>query len=98
MLRSAPMNTVAEAPVLPETDLSAFVPAEVGRIKHHQTDLPRIARDPRITTRIDAALREIPTVHHLYCHDSRALHFLQPESVHLVVTSPPYWTLKEYRQ
>ena len=23
--------------------------------------------------------------------------FLKPQSVHLVVTSPPYWTLKEYR-
>jgi DNA modification methylase len=23
---------------------------------------------------------------------------LEPESVHLVVTSPPYWTLKEYRE
>jgi DNA modification methylase len=22
--------------------------------------------------------------------------FLEPESIHLVVTSPPYWTLKEY--
>ncbi|HHL38978.1 MAG TPA: site-specific DNA-methyltransferase [Deltaproteobacteria bacterium] len=24
--------------------------------------------------------------------------FLEPRSVHLVVTSPPYWTLKEYRR
>ena len=22
----------------------------------------------------------------------------QPESVHLVITSPPYWTLKEYHR
>jgi len=22
---------------------------------------------------------------------------LEPQSVHLVLTSPPYWTLKEYR-
>jgi hypothetical protein len=72
-------------------------PPEVGRIRDHQTDLPRIARDPKLTARIDATLREIPTCHHLYCHDSRDLSFLAPESVHLIVTSPPYWTLKEYR-
>ena len=91
------MRPAVEAPAVPDVDLSPFVPAEVGRIKDHQTDLPRIARDPRLTARIDATLREIPTAHHLYCHDSRALSFLEPESVHLVVTSPPYWTLKEYR-
>jgi len=29
--------------------------------------------------------------------DARDLSFIPDESVHLVVTSPPYWTLKEYR-
>ena len=86
-----------ESPALPALDPSQFVPIEVGRISNHQTDLPRIARDPALTARIDARLREIPTVHHLYCHDSRRLDFLEPGSIHLVVTSPPYWTLKEYR-
>jgi DNA modification methylase len=91
------MTTAIEKPLVPELDLSPFVPAAVGRIRDHQTDLPRIARDPGLTAHIDATLREIPTVHHLYCHDSRDLGFLEPESVHLIVTSPPYWTLKEYR-
>jgi DNA modification methylase len=36
------------------------------------------------------------TAHRLYCRDARDLAFLKDESVHLVVTSPPYWTLKEY--
>jgi modification methylase len=85
------------SPVQPELDAAAFVPAEIGRIRDHQTDLPRIARDPKLTALIDARLREIPTEHHLYCHDSRELAFLEPETVHLVVTSPPYWTLKRYR-
>ncbi|MEW6169142.1 MAG: site-specific DNA-methyltransferase [Pseudomonadota bacterium] len=31
-------------------------------------------------------------------HDSRQITFLPPNSVHLVVTSPPYWTLKDYRE
>jgi len=32
----------------------------------------------------------------LHCGDARELDWLPDESVHLVVTSPPYWTLKEY--
>ncbi len=40
----------------------------------------------------------MPTRHELYCRDARDLGFLPDQSVHLVVTSPPYWTLKEYRR
>ena len=36
------------------------------------------------------------TTHHLVHADARNLLFLPNESVHLVVTSPPYWTLKRY--
>lgn len=32
----------------------------------------------------------------LRCGDARDLSWIPSESVHLVVTSPPYWTLKEY--
>jgi DNA modification methylase len=34
--------------------------------------------------------------HTLLCGDARTLRTVSDESVHLVVTSPPYWTLKEY--
>jgi modification methylase len=37
------------------------------------------------------------TEHKLYCGDARDLSFIPDSSVHLVLTSPPYWTLKEYR-
>lgn len=37
------------------------------------------------------------TVHRLVHGDARDISFLTDESVHLVVTSPPYWTLKKYR-
>jgi len=37
------------------------------------------------------------TCHRLVHGDARGLSFLDGESVHLVVTSPPYWTLKRYR-
>ena len=39
--------------------LDAFVPSAIGPLRNHQTDLPRIARDPRLTAAIDAALRDI---------------------------------------
>ncbi|HEU0011977.1 MAG TPA: site-specific DNA-methyltransferase [Verrucomicrobiae bacterium] len=39
---------------------------------------------------------EIPTVHRLVQGDARNLSFIADESIHLVVTSPPYWTLKRY--
>ena len=38
------------------------------------------------------------TIHRLIQGDARNLSFLDDESVHLVVTSPPYWTLKRYRE
>ena len=36
------------------------------------------------------------TVHRLHQGDARDLSWIPDGSVHLVVTSPPYWTLKEY--
>jgi len=59
--------------------------------------IPRIARNPELLADIAAAVRTFPTTHRLYLHDARRLNMLEPGSIHLVVTSPPYWTLKEYR-
>lgn len=38
------------------------------------------------------------TEHRLHLGDARDLSWIPDESVHLVVTSPPYWTLKEYER
>jgi site-specific DNA-methyltransferase (adenine-specific) len=38
------------------------------------------------------------TTHTLRLGDARDLSWLENESVHLVVTSPPYWTLKQYKE
>lgn len=38
------------------------------------------------------------TGHRLVQGDARDLFFIGDESVHLVITSPPYWTLKRYRE
>ena len=75
-----------------------WLPPEIGEITNHQTDLPRIAKDPKLTALIEGQLSQIPTTHDLYRRDSRAIDFLLPNSLHLVVTSPPYWTLKDYNR
>jgi modification methylase len=41
---------------------------------------------------------ELPTVHRLVQGDARDLSFISDASIHLVATSPPYWTLKRYNE
>ena len=81
-----------------EVNFESFIPSEIKQLQNPQTDVPRIAKDQRLTSLIEAALHEVPTTHNLHLHDARRISFLEPESVHLVLTSPPYWTLKEYHQ
>lgn len=88
-----PFSAGATAPLEPE----AWLPGEVGPIIDHQTALPRIAKDAKLVAEIERRLPQIPTRHHLFNADSRVLDFIPADSVHLVLTSPPYWTLKEYR-
>ncbi len=78
-------------------DLSAFVPPELTRAGDPQTMIPRLAKDENSVRAIEHSVRTIPTTHDLYLGDARTVLNLKPESVHLVLTSPPYWTLKEYR-
>ena len=61
-----------------------------------QTAIPRIARDQVLLASIEEAVRSLPTHHELMLGDARDLSAIVSESVHLVVTSPPYWTLKHY--
>src|SRR5437868_7365219 len=55
--------------------------------------------------RANAILRNVPwpkpfdrTSHRLHCGDARNLSWIADGTVHLIVTSPPYWTLKQYEQ
>jgi DNA modification methylase len=77
--------------------IADYVPEELRSLENPQTEIPAIAKDGRLVGLIEDAIRRIPTSHALYLHDARRFQGLRPESVHLVVTSPPYWTLKEYR-
>lgn len=78
-------------------DLSQFVPTGVLPLRDSQTDIPRIAKDKHLVKLIEESIRRIPTRHSLNLGDAREMSGLASGSVHLIVTSPPYWTLKEYR-
>jgi hypothetical protein len=41
-------------------------------------------------------IHEIQTSHCLINGDARDLSFVNDQSVHLIITSPPYWNLKRY--
>lgn len=74
-----------------------FLPVSVAGLENPQIDIPRIAKDKKLIAEIEVAVQQIPTAHRLVQGDARELSFVEEESVHLVVTSPPYWTLKKYR-
>ncbi|HXH47781.1 MAG TPA: site-specific DNA-methyltransferase [Terriglobia bacterium] len=97
--QAQPPVDAAEPRIEGSHHLASYVPSEIEHIgRDHQTALPRIAKDPHLTRLIDQALRQVPTRHEIYPGDARRMNFLQPESVHLVTCSPPYWTLKDYRE
>lgn len=75
---------------------AAAIVAAAGPINDPQTDLPRIARNPAFAKLLDATVQELESHHQLLLGDARDLSAIPAASVHLVVTSPPYWTLKEY--
>jgi tRNA G10 N-methylase Trm11 len=61
-----------------------------------QRAIPAMAREPRQLSAIANLVAQLPTEHVLACCDAREIS-LPDNSVHLVVTSPPYWTLEKYR-
>lgn len=79
------------------TDCAEFVPNELRELSDPQKDLPRIAKNPSLVAAIEANLRSFPTHHKLMHQDARLMSGIPDGSVHLVLTSPPYWTLKQYR-
>ncbi len=91
------MPDTIDLPVAPGegTGLWRFLPTSLQQLADPQKDIPRIAKDEGIMARIEEVLPQVPTTHHLYRQDARFIK-LEPASVHLVLTSPPYWTLKEY--
>ncbi len=93
--KTNPTNKITE--LSDSLDATRYVPKELGYLENRQTTIPRIAKDTESVRSIERAIQKIPTRHCLYVGDARNM-ALRPESVHLVLTSPPYWTLKEYRK
>ncbi len=85
---------------LPHLRLDQFVPATFIDFVHsggnRQEFIPLLAKDASQAGIIEQAIRRIPTHHVLFLGDSRHMEVIEDETVHLVVTSPPYWILKEY--
>jgi len=86
----------SQALLFPDVDLFLYLPAELKETKLAQADIPAFARQREMTDQLERSLRSIPTHHYLIRGDARQMQSLSGESVHLVLTSPPYWTLKEY--
>jgi DNA modification methylase len=82
----------------PDAVLARYVPDDVlARVRADQRRaIPALAKDPKLVRTVTRRLRDVPTCHLLARRDSRALADVPDGSVHLVVTSPPYWTLKAY--
>lgn len=94
--RTDPGPVFLGEPLLREALISA-VPAELAAlaVSEPQRAFPAIAKDPDAYALLAEAVRSLPTGHGIFNVDSRRIE-LPPESVDLVVTSPPYWTLKTY--
>ena len=75
-------------------------------IKHVLEELPEADNEPGAVgkmLRANAILRNSPwpppfdvTTHRLHLGDGRQLDWVPAATIHLIVTSPPYWTLKKY--
>ena len=82
----------------PWPDLERVVPTKLldSASRDPQRSVPSAARDLQAVADVEAVVRGLPTRHELFCGDGRRLEELPDESVHLALTSPPYWTLKTY--
>ncbi|HXE74816.1 MAG TPA: site-specific DNA-methyltransferase [Candidatus Xenobia bacterium] len=66
--------------------------------RNAQRAIPALAKNPDAVKAIAAASRQLPTKHMMVRGDARRMEQVGDGSVHLALTSPPYWTLKPYRQ
>jgi len=90
------MRTAAESALLSD-EVQALL-AEFAVAGNLDDIIPGLARDGRAMQRIEGIVRAQETGHQLIHGDARTASALAEESIHLVVTSPPYWTLKRYNE
>ena len=92
------MSAVATLADLAQDFLACYAPGTTLTAASLKTAVPAVAKDPGAAAEIERLIREVPTEHRLLVGDARRLDCLEDQSVHLVVTSPPYWTLKKYNE
>ncbi len=97
-MAAEPRHADHRSPLESAIERATFPPAiRVLLEREGQKAIPMLAKDDRLMALIEGMARQLPTEHDLRLGDSRsALADLPDESVHLAVTSPPYWTLKQY--
>lgn len=90
-----PTAVIATAPGPRLEDLAPAEALALARLDD-QKALPAIARRAALVRAVEEAVRAMPTTHRLFLADSRDMSEIADQSVHLAITSPPYWTLKQY--
>ena len=75
-----------------------IIPQQVMRLlaEDEQRAIPAIAKDTKMMEQLLRCVQAMPSSHSVILGDSRLMEAVPDESVHLVLTSPPYWTLKKY--
>lgn len=95
-----------------KTDLEARVPKSCrDLLDKNNTELrsaiPELARDWERMVDIESTVADLPSSHQFYNSDSRHLleksgedaePVIKDESIHLIITSPPYFNIKEYNE
>ena len=78
-------------------DSVATLPRRLRSLHDPKRQLPQIAKDAKATRAVSAAVANIRTSQQLYVGDATCSQWRDVlDPLHLVVTSPPYWNLKEY--
>lgn len=90
---------VSSGEPLDGTALDSLLPPDIrsSLAKNSQKAIPALAKNELASAVLEGIAKQLPTHHTLILGDSRTgLEEVDAESVHLVLTSPPYWTLKAY--
>jgi DNA modification methylase len=77
--------------------IANLLPVDLASLDDLQTAIPRIAKDKSVLRGLAALVQQLPTQHKFVNGDARSMPGDLAGQVHLVLTSPPYWNLKEYR-
>lgn len=78
--------------------LKDLIPGDIFSIinSEGQKGIPIIAKKKEFVDILENIAQTTPSSHFFYNQDCRSMEVIPDRSVHLVVTSPPYWNLKEY--